>query len=113
MKNETLILELGAEGGSLKLVQINDYFIYSTDEGTLRDFVPELPPEAFQSQSNVFLTFEAAMKNLLETYKIFNFSPWTVHPDYKKRLIPYYQGFCCCDKYEKQWNKDKWDKLFY
>jgi hypothetical protein len=113
MKNEILILELGAEGGSLKLFQINDHFIYTTDEGTLRDFDPELTLDECVSKSNVFITFEAAMKSLLENYKIFNFSPWTVHHDFKDKLIPYYQGFCCRNQYEEQWNKDKWDKLFY
>jgi len=42
MKENKLILEAGLGGSSIQLHQINEYFLYSTDETTLKKFVPDL-----------------------------------------------------------------------
>lgn len=68
MKRKKLILEAGADGGSIKLLQINNYFVYSTNETTLRDIDPELTLEELKSVSDIFPTFAYAMKSLLERY---------------------------------------------
>ena len=70
MKEDKLILEAGSEGGSIKLHQINEYFIYSTNETTLREFVPDLTFEELKSKSNVFSTLDQAMNSMLGKYKI-------------------------------------------
>ena len=82
MRKENLILEAGADGGSVKLVQINNYFIYSTNETTLREFVPELTIEELKSKSDVFLSFNLAMERILLKYRIFGLYPLSVHPEF-------------------------------
>jgi len=114
MKNKNLILEAGADGGSIKLFQIKDYFLFTTDESTLRAIDPNLTMEELQSKSDVFKSFAEVMKSLLERYPIFSLYPLTVNAKYKNKLIPYYQGFCSGSRNEQIWNGDNWDKfLFY
>ena len=111
MKEDKLILEAGSEGGSIKLHQINEYFIYSTNETTLREFVPDLTFEELKSKSNVFSTLDQAMNSMLGKYKIFRLYPLSVHPDFKSKIIPYYQMFCSENEKSENWNKAKWDYL--
>jgi hypothetical protein len=94
MKNRTLLLEVGGEGGSVKLVQIGDSFLYSTDETTLREFDPELAPKELISQSMAFSTFDEAMESLLGRYRLFGLHPLAVHPDCKAKVAACYREFC-------------------
>jgi len=57
MKNENLILEAGEDGCSIKSFKINDYFLFTTDESTLRAIDPNLTLEELQSKSDVFKSF--------------------------------------------------------
>ncbi len=109
MKNKIVILEAGADGGSIMLIQKSDYYLFTTDETTLREFVPEMMFEDLKSKSDIFSSFAEAMKNLLEKYPIFSLHPLSVHPDFRNKIIPYYQGFCSGNN--KNWNKEDWDKL--
>ena len=113
MEENKLILEAGSEGGSIQLHQINDYFLYSTDETTLREFVPDLTLEELKTKSNVFSTLDQAMKSILGKYKIFRLYPLSVHPDFKSKIIPYYQIFCSETEKSENWNKAKWDYLLF
>lgn len=113
MKQEKLILEAGADGGSVRLFQIKNYFLYATDESTLKEFIPELTDEELKSKSGIFTSFAQAMESLLEKFPIFSLYPLYVHPDFKNVIIPYYQKFC--SKYKKRENRGngEWDHLLY
>jgi len=113
VKNRTLLLKVGGEGGSIQLVQINDYFLFSTNETTLREFDPELTLEELKSESDVFTTFEEAMVGLLGRYRIFGLYPSSIHPDYRASVIPYYRAFCSHWKDQGGRCKEKWDELLY
>ena len=113
MRRRLLILEAGADGGSIKLLKINGLYFYTTDESTLRDIDPSLTLEELQSKSDAFLTFPEAMKSMLERYQIFSLYPLMVNSGYKKRIAPYYHGFCCGNRNQENWNKDSWNKFLY
>jgi hypothetical protein len=113
MRRRLLILEAGADGGSIKLLKINGNYFYTTNESTLRDIDPTLTLEELQSQSDAFSTFSEAMKSMLERYPIFSLYPEMVNDNYKKRIAPYYYGFCCGNKHQENWNKEAWDKILY
>ena len=113
MMKKDLILEAGADGGSIKLLLINGSFIYTTDETTLREDAPEMPLEAFKSKSDVFPTFDLAMMSLLGKYSIFGLYPLQVHPDFKEKIVPYYQMFCKINGMHENWNKEYWEQLLF
>jgi len=106
-----LLLEVGGEGGSIQLHQISGYFVFTTDETTLKEFVPEMTLDELKSKSDAFRSFAEAMKCLLEKYPIFNLYPLTVHPYYKQKIIPYYLGFCSGTKYKENRGKGEWDRF--
>lgn len=111
MKKKKLILQAGADGGSIKLLQINENFFYTTDETTLRDFDPELTLDELRSESDVFPTFTDAMKSMLERYSIFSLYPLEVNAGFKNKITPYFQGFCCGSKHQQNWNLEYWEKI--
>jgi hypothetical protein len=113
MNKEKLILEAGGEGGSVKLVQIKNYYLFSTNETTLREFVPDLTLEELTSKSNVFTSFAEAMESLLEKYPIFHLHPLETHPDFKNEIFLYYQRFCSESGQHENWNKRNWDNLLF
>jgi len=113
MKKEKLILEAGADGGSVHLFQINEYFLYATDESTLKDFVPDLTDEELKSKSDIFTSFAQAMESLIEKYPIFNLYPLHIHPDFKNVIIPFYQRFCSKNKRHENRKDGEWDHLLY
>lgn len=108
-----LILEAGADGGSIKLLLIKGSFIYTTDESTLKELVPELLDDAFKSKSGAFPTFDLAMMSLLGKYSIFGLYPLYASPDFKEKIIPYYQMFCKISEMQKNWNKEYWEQLLF
>ena len=110
-KDWTCLLEAGGEGGSIQLVQINDYFLFSTNESTLKEFVPELTLEELKSESDVFTTFEDALAGMLDKYPIFELFPLSVHPDYRMKVMAYSREFCSRrDKQEYRRLRD-WEEL--
>lgn len=111
MRKEKLILWAGSEGGSIKLVQIENYFLYSTNETTLREFVPDLTLEELKSKSDVFTSFAQAMESLIEKFPIFHLHPLEIHPDFKNEIILYYKRFYSESGQEENWNKGNWDNL--
>ena len=110
---EELILEAGADGGSVKLLRINSLYVYTTDESTLKDFLPELSDEELKSRSDVFKSFPKAMKSLLERYSIFRLYPLEVNPEYKVRLLSYYKDYCSKNESQENWNKGNWDRFLF
>ena len=110
---EELILEAGADGGSVKLLRINSLYVYTTDETTLKDFLPELTDEELKSRSDVYKSFPKAMKSILEKYPIFELYPLEVNPEYKVRLLPYYKKYCSENRGLKKWNKGNWDRFLF
>jgi hypothetical protein len=113
MKNQRVILEVGGEGGSIQLLQINDYFLFTTDEGTLKDIDPTLTFAELQSQSDKFPTFAEAMINLLGRYRIFLLYPLGVDPEYKSQILPYYKAFNLHSGNVDNWNSGDWKKFLY
>lgn len=90
-----LLLEAGAEGGSIKLVKMNKHFAYSTDESTLYDLLNETDREGmvFNSQSELFSSFEEALKSALKKYPIFNLYPLFIRQNYKEVVSDQFQKY--------------------
>ena len=112
-EDRTLLLEVGGEGGSIQLVKIKDYFLFSTDETTLREFVPELKEEELTSKSDVFTSFDQTMVSLLDKYPVFELYPVAVHPDFMKKIIPYYQTFVLQLHHDRNWANRKWEEMLF
>ena len=112
-EDRTLLLEVGGEGGSIQLVKIKDYFLFSTDETTLREFVPELKPEELTSKSDVFTSFDEAMVSLLDKYPVFELYPVAVHPDFRERVIPYYRAFVSNPWHKGKRTNDEWEEMLF
>ncbi|MEI7421910.1 MAG: HD domain-containing protein [Prolixibacteraceae bacterium] len=110
-KDWTCLLEAGGEGGSIQLVQINDYFLFSTDETTLMEFVPELTLEELKSESDVFTTFEDALAGMLDKHPIFELFPLSVHPDYRMKVMDYYREFCSRRDHQEYRRFNDWEEL--
>ena len=112
-EDRTLLLQVGGEGGSIQLVKIEDYFLYSTDETTLSEFVPELKPEELTSKSDVFTSFDQAMVSLLNRYPVFELYPVAVHPDFREKVIPYYQTFVLQPHHDRNWSNHEWEEMLF
>jgi hypothetical protein len=85
VKKNEVIIELGAEGGSITLSGV------WTERGwsfarEVTDWTPELiGEERIQKRSAVVETWEAALK-LLDEYPWPNLSPISIHPDFRQKI---------------------------
>ena len=89
-----VILEVGAEGGSLTLLrEVNATgewkFLFARDEATLDHMLPEEdrgPKEDYSSQIEYIDSLEAALI-LLDTYPWFRLHPLRVHPEFLDPIL--------------------------
>ena len=112
---KTLILEVGASGGSLGLYKINDQFTFTTNESALYDLLSEEDREGmkFQSKSKLFDSFDDAMISMIKKYPVFMLVPIEIDAIYKERIKKYFRKYFSERRYEedfmnsrrKRWNK--------
>jgi hypothetical protein len=88
-----VVLEVGAEGGSVKLVRErkadgNWQFQIKTDETTLRDVLSEGDQNGieFSSQTGYVHSFEEALR-LLDKYRWFKLYPLEIHPEFLDAVL--------------------------
>ena len=86
-----LILEIDGEGGSIKLLKINDQYAYTTNYSALYDLLNEDDREgmSFQSSSKLFDSFDAAMQSMAKKYSVFRLVLIEIDTSYKNRIKEY------------------------
>ena len=85
-----IVLQVGAEGGSLTIVRYHVsgekwQFAFIRDESTLADFLVEEDQEDFFEALDSIATFEDAIA-LMNKYPWPNLYPLVVHPEYVNRV---------------------------
>jgi hypothetical protein len=86
MPDKEVIVEIGAEGGSITLfgVRSPQGWLYTRSVG---DWTPELiDEERIQHDSNVVDSWEAAL-GLLDQYPWHRLSPLHVHPEFRRQIL--------------------------
>ena len=109
----TLILKIGGEGGSIKFFQINEYFTYTTNESALMDLLNKDDKEGieFKSKSKLFDTFDLAMESMQDRYPIFRLYPLEINNEFKQRINKYYRGFLLKNKKDEICRNNQWERI--
>lgn len=106
-----VILKVGAEGGTLTLVEEKGKFYFSTDEGTLLDFVgDEFEPEDMYHVNGPYQSFDAAMEKMNDMYHPFGLLPLVVNAEYSARLRELYQRFLETPEARHNYHDLKWER---
>jgi len=109
MKAHILILEVGGDGGSIKLIQNGSVYFYTTDETAMMDLLPgEFDIEDLTSISVVFTSFDSAMESLINKYPLFSLYPLTVNPEYQKRISEYFIRYLEATDEQFAYGVDNW-----
>ena len=106
-----VILEIGAEGGSLTIFGIHDpecewRFTTLRDETTLRDMLPEEEQEGLK-----FYERSGYVASLADALALFDCYPWhklypeQVHPDFRQKIFE-----VVVSRFEAE-GEDRWDQL--
>ena len=112
MKEENLILEVGGEGGSIKLIRNGSIYFYTTDETTMMDIFPgEFNIEDLKSASPEFPTFDQSMKSLIQKYPIFSLHPLHINPEYQQRITIYFNRYLVASKDQELWDAESWKQI--
>jgi len=112
MNNNVLILEIGGEGGSIRLITDGRLFLYSSDETTMLDILAgEFTETELKHSSPVFFTFDDAFTSLMERYPVFHLHPLTVHPKYLEQIQSNFFKYKSANIKGHQWGFDKWEKF--
>ncbi len=106
---KTLILEIGGEGGSIKLLKINDEFVYTTGEFALMEEGDD--PKDFKSRSSFFQDFDSAMVSMINKYPVFRLYPLEINDKFKDLINKYYQDFLLKNKRDEFWRNDRWEEI--
>lgn len=101
-----IVLQVGAEGGSLTLVRYHVsgekwQFAIIRDESTLADFLEEKDKVDLFETLDSIATFEDAIA-LLNKYPWPNLCPLVVHPEYANRVLEIIERSC------NPWAKAEW-----
>lgn len=107
MKELKKILEVGSDGGSVRMFQLQNNFFFSTDEFL---FVDEFNLDQLSSTSEIYATFEEAMIGILKKYSIFQLHPLYIDPYFKKSLKVYHDNFLLYQGEENCWSLADWKK---
>ena len=91
MQKQITILEMGTEGGSIKLCRITDleqknWFYHCVNEMAYEDLDIEAVHKESQFSPNITEAFEIMRKNY---NSVLRFYPLFVHPDYKINILGY------------------------
>lgn len=90
MGKAEIILEAGADGGSVKLLRIGNVFVHSSNEELFLDLLPDdVSEEMVHSFSGVFPDFKSAFEDLLNSYNIFMLYPLSIQKDFKTIIRSY------------------------
>ena len=109
MKEHILILEVGGDGGSIKLIQNGSAYFYTTDESAMMDLLPgEFDIEDLTSASVEFTSFDSAMESLINKYPLFSLYPLTVNPEYQKRISEYFNRYLEATDDQFAYGVDNW-----
>ena len=91
MQKQILILEIGGEGGSIKLIQIGSLFFFTANEIAMNDFLPgEFNINDLKNTSPAYESFDQSMESLIKKYPVFYLYPLYVHPEYQQRIKEYF-----------------------
>ncbi len=105
------ILNVGAEGGSITLIQKGSYFFYSTDETSMLDLLPdEFEVDELINTSAKFNTFDDAMNSLLNKYPVFYLYPISVHPEFSQNVKKHFLKFKSNN--DENGRFEEWDSIF-
>ena len=112
MKNNTLILELAGEGGSIQLITNGTVFLYSTSETAMLDLLPgEFSEKELKHSSPVFSAFDEAFESLMARYPVFHLYPLTIAPHYFEKIKNRFLKYKTANTKDHQWGFDKWERL--
>ena len=108
-----LILEVGASGGTLMLLKINDQYAYSTNESALYDLLSEEDREgmSFQSSSKLFDSFDAAMQSMIKKYPVFRLVPIEIDASYKDRIKEYLLKYLSDTPEDPYFKENLWNQI--
>jgi len=104
-----LILEIGGEGGSIKLLKINDEFVYTTSEFALMEEGDD--PKDFKSRSSFFQDFDSAMVSMINKYPVFRLYPLEINDKFKDQINKYYQTYLTSNKGDNYLRNEKWESI--
>ena len=113
MKNTTL-LEIGGEGGSVKLYLSNSQFILQSNNSADLDMLDEEDRQGFEDifKPEIFDSFDKAFERFLDKYPVFQLYPEKMDPAYKNRIKKYFNTYLETTEYMPGRSKKAWDKLF-
>ena len=112
MKNNTLILELGGEGGSIQLITNGTVFLYSTSETAMLDLLPgEFSEKELKHTSPVFSAFDEAFASLMKRYPVFHLHPLTIDPQYLEQIKTYFLKYKSANISGHHWGFDSWERF--
>ena len=108
-----LILKIGGEGGSIKLLKINDQYAYTTNESALYDLLSKEDREgiSFKSKSDLYDTFESAMESMTKRYPVFRLYPLEINDQFKEQINKYYQAYLANNKGDHYLRNDEWESI--
>jgi len=108
-----LILKIGGEGGSIKLLKINDQYAYTTNESALYDLLSKADREgmSFKSESELYDTFELAMESMIDRYPVFRLYPLEINDPFKEQINKYYQAYLANNKGDNYLRNEKWENI--
>ena len=112
--NKQTILEIGGEGGSVKLYMSNgQYILQSNDAGSL-SMLDEEDQKGFEDifKPEIFDTFEKAFERFRDKYPVFQLYPEKIDLGYKSRIKKYYTEYLVTTEYMPGRSKIAWDKVF-
>jgi hypothetical protein len=105
MTSIKLVLELGGEGGSVRFLEYEGAYYFTTNENYFDE-------KQYSSQSQLGGVFHKKMIELLKTYPVFKLVPTFVNESYIDMLKLYYDNFTVYCSDEDNWNKDDWERVF-
>ena len=113
MKNTTL-LEIGGEGGSVKLYHSNGQFMLQSNNSADLDMLDEEDQKGFEDifKPEIFDTFEKAFERFLDKYPVFHLYPERIDSEYKSRIKNYYTKYFETTRSIPIRSEATWDRLF-
>ena len=97
----TTIIEIGGEGGSVKLYLTNGQFILQSNNSADLDMLDEEDQKGFEDifKPEIFDSFDKAFERFLDKYPVFQLYPEKIDPAFKNRIKKYYTEYLKTTKY--------------
>lgn len=88
MMTNTTLLEIGGEGGSVKLYHSNDQFILQSNNSADLDMLDEEDQKGFEDifKPEIFDSFDQAFEWFLDKYPVFHLYPEKIDLGYKSHI---------------------------